>query len=42
MNKGQLVDKVAEGTYITKATAGSVIDSLMGAISAELADDGDV
>ncbi len=42
MNKGQLIDKIAEGADITKASAGSSLDSLIGAISAELADGGDV
>ena len=42
MNKGQLVDKIAEGADITKASAGRALDSLVGAVSAELADGGDV
>jgi len=42
MNKGQLVDKIAEGSDITKASAGRALDSLIGAISAELSDGGDV
>ncbi len=42
MNKGQLVDKIAEGADITKASAGNALDSLIGAISAELADGGEV
>ena len=42
MNKGQLVDKIAESAEITKASAGRVLDSLIGAVSAELADGGDV
>ncbi|MFT6692804.1 MAG: DNA-binding protein HU-beta [Colwellia sp.] len=42
MNKGQLVDKIAEGADITKASASRALDSLIGAVSAVLADGGDV
>jgi DNA-binding protein HU-beta len=42
MNKGQLVDKVAEGADITKASAARALDSLMGAVSSELASGGDI
>ena len=42
MNKGQLVDKIAKGADITKASAGRALDSLIGVVSAELADGGDV
>jgi len=42
MNKGQLVDKIAESADITKASAGLALDSLMAAITSELADGGDV
>ena len=42
MNKGQLVDKIAEGADITKASAGRALDSLIGAVSSELASGGDV
>ncbi|RHW75006.1 HU family DNA-binding protein [Colwellia sp. RSH04] len=42
MNKGQLVDKIAEGADITQASAGRALDSLIGAVSAELANSGDV
>jgi DNA-binding protein HU-beta len=42
MNKGQLVDKISEGADITKASAGRALDSLISAITAELADGGDV
>jgi DNA-binding protein HU-beta len=42
MNKGQLVDKIAEGAEITKASAGRALDSLISAISTELAAGGDV
>ena len=42
MNKGQLIDKIAESADITKASAGRALDSLISTISAELADGGDV
>ncbi len=42
MNKGQLVDKIAESADITKASAGRALDSLMAAITSELAGGGDV
>lgn len=42
MNKGELVDKIAEGADITKASAGRSLDSLISAITEELADGGDV
>ncbi|MDX2367122.1 MAG: HU family DNA-binding protein [Colwellia sp.] len=42
MNKGQLVDKIAESADITKASAGRALDSLIAAITSELADGGDV
>lgn len=42
MNKGQLVDKIAEGADITKASAGRALDSLTSAITDELANGGDV
>ena len=42
MNKGQLVDKIAENADITKASAGRALDSLIAAITSELADGGDV
>jgi len=42
MNKGQLVDKIAESADITKASAGRALDSLMSEITSELADGGDV
>jgi DNA-binding protein HU-beta len=42
MNKGQLVDKIAEGADITKASAGRASDSLIGTVSSELADGGDI
>ena len=42
MNKGQLVEKISAGADITKAAAARALDSLMGAVSAELADGGNV
>jgi DNA-binding protein HU-beta len=42
MNKGQLVDKIAESADITKASAGRALDSLIAAITSESADGGDV
>ncbi len=42
MNKGELVDKIAEDADITKASAGRSLDSLISAIEEELADGGDV
>ena len=42
MNKGQLVDKITEAADITKASAGRALESLIGAVSADLADGGDV
>jgi len=42
MNKGQLVEKIAEGADITKASAGRALDSLISAVSDELANGGDV
>ncbi|GAA6204585.1 HU family DNA-binding protein [Thalassotalea sp. SU-HH00458] len=42
MNKGQLVDKIAESADISKAAAGRTIDSLIGAVTSELASGGDV
>ena len=42
MNKGQLVEKIAENADITKASAGRALDSLISAVTAELANGGDV
>jgi DNA-binding protein HU-beta len=42
MNKGQLVDKIAESADITKASAGRALDILIATIISELADGGDV
>lgn len=36
MNKGQLVEKIAEGADISKTEAGRALASLMGAVTAEL------
>lgn len=41
MNKGQLLDKIADGTGIRKATA-RALDSLIGAVSSELTQGGNV
>lgn len=42
MNKGQLVDKIAEGADITKASAGRALDSFIATVTTELAGGGDV
>lgn len=42
MNKSELVAKIAEGADLSKASAGRALDSLIGSITAELADGGDV
>ncbi|TWX70423.1 HU family DNA-binding protein [Colwellia sp. C1TZA3] len=42
MNKGQLVDKIAESADVTKASAGRVLDSIISEVTAELANGGDV
>jgi len=42
MNKGQLVDKIAEGSDISKAAAGRALACIMGTVTAELVDGGDV
>ena len=42
MNKAQLVEKIAEGADITKASAGRALDSLIAGITSELVDGGDV
>ncbi len=42
MNKGQLIDKIAEGADITKASAGRALDALIAGVTSELADGGDV
>jgi len=42
MNKGQLVDKIAEGADITKASASRALDSFIDTITTELATGGNV
>ncbi len=42
MNKGQLVDKIAESADITKASAGRALDCIIATVTAELANSGDV
>jgi len=42
MNKSELVTKIAEGADITKASAGRVLDSLIGSVTEELSNGGDV
>ncbi len=42
MNKGELVAKIAEGADISKASAGRALDSLIGAVTGELASGGEV
>jgi len=42
MNKGELIEKIAEGADITKASAGRALDSLIDSITTELASGGDV
>jgi len=42
MNKSELIEKIAEGADITKASAGHALDSLIGSITTELASGGDV
>ncbi len=42
MNKGQLVDKIAEGADISKAAAARALDSVMSAVTSELASGNDV
>jgi DNA-binding protein HU-beta len=42
MNKSELVAKIAEGADITKASAGRALDSLIEAVTTELASGGDV
>ncbi|NQZ82577.1 MAG: HU family DNA-binding protein [Colwellia sp.] len=42
MNKGQLIEKIAEGADISKASAGRALESLISSITAELASGGDV
>jgi DNA-binding protein HU-beta len=42
MNKSELVAKIAEGADISKASAGRALDSLIGAVTTELASGGEV
>jgi DNA-binding protein HU-beta len=42
MNKGQLIEKIAEGADISKASAGRALESLISSITEELASGGDV
>lgn len=42
MNKGQLVEKIAEGADISKASAARALESLIKSITEELASGGDV
>jgi DNA-binding protein HU-beta len=42
MNKGQLVDKIAENSEITKAAAERALNSMLEAVTEELANDGQV
>lgn len=42
MNKGQLVDKIAQSADVTKASAGRVLDSIISEVTAELASGSDV
>jgi len=42
MNKGQLINRIAEGADITKAAAGRALDSLISTVTAELSNGYDV
>jgi DNA-binding protein HU-beta len=42
MNKGELVAKIAEGADITKASAGRALEILIGSITEELSNGGEV
>jgi DNA-binding protein HU-beta len=42
MNKSELVEKIAEGADITKASAGRVLDSLIETVTTELSSGGEV
>lgn len=42
MNKGQLVDKIADGADLTKASAGRALEALMTGVTSELVDGGEV
>jgi len=42
MNKGELVAKIAEGADISKASAARALDSLIGSVTEELSNGGEV
>ncbi|PCI60286.1 MAG: DNA-binding protein HU-beta [Gammaproteobacteria bacterium] len=42
MNKSQLIEKIAAGADISKAAAGRALDSLIGSVTEELKDGGQV
>lgn len=42
MNKSQLIEKIAEGADISKASAGRALESFIGAVTDELKSGGDV
>ena len=42
MNKSELIEKIAEGADITKASAGRALDSFMQTISEELSNNSEV
>jgi len=42
MNKGELVAKISEGADITKASAGRALDSIIGSVTEELSNGGEV
>jgi len=42
MNKSELVAKIAEGADITKASAGRALESLIGSVTEELSNGGEV
>ncbi|TRX56881.1 HU family DNA-binding protein [Thalassomonas sp. M1454] len=42
MNKSELINKIAEGADLSKASAGRALDSLISTVTAELASGGEV
>ncbi|MEW6997153.1 HU family DNA-binding protein [Colwelliaceae bacterium BS250] len=42
MNKSELINKIAEGADLSKASAGRALDSLISTVTEELANGGDV
>ncbi|MDG1732876.1 MAG: HU family DNA-binding protein [Thalassotalea sp.] len=42
MNKSELINKIAEGADLSKASAGRALDSLISTVTAELAGGGEV